>query len=418
MLFLERVRKAGRGCGAGVSPAVKTAGRNCGAGVSPAVKTAGRGCGAGVSPAVKTAGRGCGAGVSPAAKTRLKPVSQALYCCIDRCGRYFPYTLLALIFVAGCSSRETLVVYSPHGAEMLGDYEKLFEAAYPELDLQWLDMGASEAHNRVRAERSRPAGDIWWGAPSVMFSQAAKEGLLEPYVPSWSESITADLKDPADQWYATFKSPLAILYNVRGLNPDELPRTWDDLLAAQWGGRISLRKIPPSGTMRTFVSAMIARASNETLGFEWLQRLHENTESYPESPNLLFDHIKKNEEFISVWLMPDIVMQQQRNGFPFGYHVPPETPVLTDGIAIIKNAPHPEWARKFYEFVTTKEALIHQAEEYAKLPARNDISPSELPAELIGQAIDPMKIDWDEFESKGPEWIERWEREIYRGERP
>jgi iron(III) transport system substrate-binding protein len=128
---------------------------------------------------------------------------------------------------------------------------------------------------------------------------------------------------------------------------------------------------------------------------------------------MLFDHIKKNPDHISVWLMPDIVMQAVRNGFPFGYHIPADTPVLTDGIAIVKGAPHEEWAKKFYDFVTTEDALLQQASEYAKLPARSDIDPSKLPPKLVAQPVQPMAIDWAEFAEKEKIWCDRWKAEVF-----
>ena len=63
--------------------------------------------------------------------------------------------LACSLLAAGCSSREVLVVYSPHGPDILKDYEALFEAAYPEVDVQTLDMGSQDVYIRVAAERKR-----------------------------------------------------------------------------------------------------------------------------------------------------------------------------------------------------------------------------------------------------------------------
>ena len=72
--------------------------------------------------------------------------------------------VLAVLFM-GCDTRETVVVYSPHGVEMLSDYEGLFEAAYPDVDLQWLDMGSQDVFSRVSAERNpdrcAPPSTVW-----------------------------------------------------------------------------------------------------------------------------------------------------------------------------------------------------------------------------------------------------------------
>ena len=72
--------------------------------------------------------------------------------------------------------------------------------------------------------------------------------------------------------------------------------------------------------------------------------------------------------------MPDIATLQQRTGIPVGYVIPSSgTPVLVDGIAIIKGAKHPKEARLYYEFVTTPEALKAAAQQFLRIPARTDI---------------------------------------------
>src|SRR5687768_9524854 len=94
--------------------------------------------------------------------------------------------ILLLAMVASCSGsgdKTTLIVYSPHGKDLLTEFEKAFEAANPAIDVRWLDMGSQDALDRIRSERANPQADVWFGAPSTMFSQAAKEGLLEAYKP-------------------------------------------------------------------------------------------------------------------------------------------------------------------------------------------------------------------------------------------
>lgn len=327
--------------------------------------------------------------------------------------RFWIVGIAVLVALSGCSSRDVVVVYSPHGPDILKDYEARFEAAYPEVDMQWVDAGSQEVYSRVKAERGRPQGDVWWGAPSTLFMQAAQEDLLEPYRPEWSDAIPAEYKDGQDRWYGTYRSPLAIMYNSRHYTAEQVPQTWDDLLLPEWTGKITLRKPLPSGTMRTFIGAMIYRAPGDDDGIAWLDALHDQVEAYMENPQLLFDHVKKQEDLISVWLMPDVALQRERNGFPFECVVPPNTPVLTEGIAIINGAPHADWARKFYDFVTTPEALAQQAEAYAKVPARTDLDPDNLPDWIASLDIDPMDIDWTTFARNEKRWCERWEAEVY-----
>jgi iron(III) transport system substrate-binding protein len=323
---------------------------------------------------------------------------------------------MVLAFAAGvltaCGPSETLVVYSPHGKEMLGDYEKLFEQKYPEVDVQWLDLPSQTVYTRVSQEKANPAADIWWGGTSAILAKGAQEGLLASYTPTWAAAVDADQKDADNRWYATHRSPLAILYNTRKYKEEDIPTQWDALLQESWFGKISLRQPLNSGTMSTFIGAMFLRAPNPNNAIQWLKSLHLNTASYPENPQYLFDHIKRNEDIISVWLLPDIVLQRDRNGYPFGYVVPKETPLIVEGIAIIEGAPHREWAEKFYEFVTSKEMLVQQANNYAKFPARNDISAEQLPEWLAQLKYEPMVIDWKKFATDEQNWMQTWEQQV------
>lgn len=314
--------------------------------------------------------------------------------------------------LCACGPREKVVIYSPHGKEMLGDYEVLFEKEYPNVDVQWLDLPSQTVYTRIAQERANPAADVWWGGTSTIFTQAAEEGLLASYTPTWADAVPAEYKDADHRWYGTYRSPLAILFNTRKYQADQVPQHWDDLLDETWYGNIALRQPLNSGTLRTFIGAMFYRAPTTENAIQWLTGLHVNTASYPENPQNLFDHLKRNDEMISVWLLPDIVLQRDRNGYPFGFTVPDDTPVLTEGIAIVEGAPNREWAEKFYEFVTDQQSLVQQAREYAKIPARTDIDGSMLPEWLARLEIDAMEIDWKNFASQEENWMRAWEEQV------
>lgn len=324
------------------------------------------------------------------------------------------FTLLVLAaHFAGCSSGPVIVVYSPHGPDVLNDYKKLFEEAHPGVEVHAIDAGAEEVYSRISAERNRPQADVWWGAPSTKFMQAAKENLLEAYHPSWADSVDPAYKDSSGLWYGTYRSPIGIVYNSRRYKAAEIPDAWDGLLDPRWKGKITIRKPLASGTMRTFIGAMILRSASEDAGMAWLKNLHGQVESYMENPQLLYDHIKRQDDLISVWLLPDVVLQRERNGYPFECVVPKQTPVLTEGIAIVKGAPHPDLAREFYEFVTTREALAHQAKAYAKIPVRTDMEPASLPSWIAQLTLDPLPIDWTSFAANEKQWVDRWASEVF-----
>src|SRR6266851_9715373 len=68
-----------------------------------------------------------------------------------------------LLVLTACSrdSRTPLVIYSPHGRDLLSLFEHRFEALPPDIDVRWLDMGSQDVYDRVRSERANPQADVW-----------------------------------------------------------------------------------------------------------------------------------------------------------------------------------------------------------------------------------------------------------------
>ncbi len=300
---------------------------------------------------------------------------------------------------------------------MLEEFEKQFEAANPDVDVQWLDMGSEDAYDRIRTERANPQADIWWGAPSTIFMRAEKESLLASYRPSWASSVGFEFRSANDAWYGTFVTPEVIAFNSHLLTNETAPKDWGDLLDPKWKGKIILRYPLASGTLRVIFSAMIAssvsRNGSGESGFAWLRRLDANTKAYTADPTQMYLKLAREEASVSIWDMPDIVLQAKLNNYPFGYNFPPSgTVLLTDGIAIVRGTKQMELAKKFYEFVTSEESLVLQANKFYRIPARSDIPKEKLPAWITSATFTSMHVDWALISQHESEWMKKWDEEI------
>lgn len=322
-----------------------------------------------------------------------------------------------VLILAGCGgeNKNKLVVYSPHGKELLGAYEKAFEAKNPGVDVQWIDMGSQNAYDRIRVEGKNPQADVWFGGPQTLFMQAADEGLLEPYEPAWSKQLAPEFHDAKHRWYGTYQTPEVIAFNTHKLTAEEAPADWDDLLDPKWKDQIIVRYPIASGTMRTIFCAMILRPGPDNdyeAGFDWLRRLDANTKTYTADPTQMYIKLAREEGLVTLWNMPDIFLQK-KNGYPFDFIIPKSgTPVLTEGIAIVKNARHPDLAKAFYDFVTSKESMIQAAEQFDRIPTRTDIEPELLPDWITQNEIKAMPLDWKLIAEKEKAWMEKWDQEI------
>src|SRR5690606_33775463 len=136
--------------------------------------------------------------------------------------------------------REVLIVYSPHGPDLLGAFEERFEAENPEVDVQWLDMGSQEVLDRIRSEAANAQADVWFGGPSQLFRSAAEEGLLEAYDPPWADQVTG-YSDPQGRYHGVYLTPLVITYNNEVVDSASAPQDWDEVLDPKWHDQVLIR---------------------------------------------------------------------------------------------------------------------------------------------------------------------------------
>lgn len=320
--------------------------------------------------------------------------------------------LAALVVLAGCGDDRTpLLVYSPHGKEMLRAYEEAFEARNPTVDVQWIDLGSQEVYDRIAGERANPQASVWWGGPQTLFMRGAAEGLVQPFEPSWAGAVPASAKDPDGLWYGAYLTPTGLLVNTDAVAEGAAPADWDDLLDPRWDDRILIRSPLESGTMRTLWGALILRQPTVEDGLRWLARLDTQTKGYAANPTQLYLRVARGEADLTLWNLPDVYLQAE--DYPFAYAAPSSgVPVLVDGIAIPHNAPQPELAREFIEFVTSPDELVRQAEAFHRIPARTDIEASRLPAWMAGGTFTPMELDWDRLAAETEGWMQTWDEQI------
>lgn len=328
--------------------------------------------------------------------------------------------VLLLVALAACTAdtRTPVVVYSPHGPRLLDLMEDTFEAANPDVDVRWLDMGSQDVLDRIRSERANPQADVWFGAPSMLFQRALADSLLAPYRPAWAEAVPPRARGPGDFYFATYETPAVIAYNPDAVSPDEVPTDWDQVLEPRWRGKIIIRDPIASGTMRAIWGMIVLRGLERTgdtaAGFDWLRRLDAQTREYAINPALLHQKIVRQEGVLSLWDLPDVLTERAK-GQPFAFTLPTSgTPVIEDAVALVRGAPHPDAARRFIDFVGSTEAQLMAARQEWRLPAGLDIPEDSLPewAREVRASLVVEPMDWERLAREGDGWMMWWDRHV------
>lgn len=322
--------------------------------------------------------------------------------------------------LAACSGdgRTPLVVYSPHGRDLLTLFEKRFEAEHPDVDVRWLDMGSQEVFDRVRSERANPQADVWFGGPSLIFALAARDSLLDCHPPNWAETIAPRARGNGNCYFASYETPAVILYAEKAMTAEQAPQDWDDLLDPAWRGKVIIRDPLASGTMRAFFGLIVSRSLQQTrdtaAGFAWLRRLDAQTKEYVQNPALVSEKIARQEGLVTVWDLPDVMITRSR-GLPVGYVFPRSgTVAIEDGIAVVRGSKHAAAARAFVDFVGSVPMQLAAAREVYRLPARLDLPQDSLPDWVrdVRRQMVVADVDWNLLATRGPEWMSWWDQHV------
>ena len=337
---------------------------------------------------------------------------------------FFPWRVVAVallvLTVWGCADdgREPLVLYSPHGRDLLGLFETTFEELNPDIDVRWLDMGSQEVYDRVRSEAVNPQADVWFGGPATILARGAQDGLLEAYRPPWVDAVAESGRHPEGMYHSLYRTPPLLVYNEDVVSAEEAPSDWQDLLDERWKDKVLIRDPLASGTMRTIFGMVLARSVSETgdaeSGFDWLLRLDAQTKEYAHNPALLHLKLERQEGLVTAWELTDILFQRKR-GAPLGYRFPSSgSPVIEDSVGLVAGAPHREAAIRFLDWVGSVEAQTLAAEQAFRLPARTDIPEETLPEWARGALAELVtaELDWSLIEKNGADWMQRWDREV------
>lgn len=333
------------------------------------------------------------------------------------------YTLV-MLSLTGCSpkgGRTKLVVYSPHGKQLLAHYEQGFEKENPDVDVEWVELGSQEILERVRAEREHPQGDVWFGAPAELFSRAAEDGLLDTISPTWAAQVPDNARDIGRRWFGTYLTPEVIAYNAGFVADSAAPLDWRDVGDKRWRDRVILRDPVASGTMRAIFGAILQRSMAATgkpdSGWALLRRIDANTKEYTATPDAMYEKLAKGDAWITLYNMPDISALAAKGNPQVKYALPASgTPMLVDGIGLIKGSNNRTFAMRYIEYVTTHDALVYAADSLMRIPARTDVPANRLPNWVVQaqSTIKTLPLDQRLMVDSLDAWMRAWDA-VVRG---
>ena len=314
------------------------------------------------------------------------------------------------VLAAGLEKK--VVVYSTHGEDMLETVADAFEKETG-VKVDFLNLKGALA-DRVRAEKNNPQADVMYGAPSSVFIELKAEGLFDPFAPSWSDKIEPLFKDTESYWYGTIQTPVMMFYNTEMLSENDAPKDWKDLVDPKFKNNLVFRSALSSSARATYASLLQQYEKKGAMdqGWQFLKALDANTKQYYGSGSMLFQAVGRKEAAVSFMVLSAVIDNKIKNKMPLAViDAQSGSPVITDGIALIRGAKHPNAAKAFIEFAGGAKIQALLANKFNRLPTHPDAL-ADSPAWMAQTSFKVMDVDWKALAERQSEWIQKWDSQI------
>ena len=256
--------------------------------------------------------------------------------------------------VAAAEKEGKVVWYTAVDVKVAEAVKKAFVAKYPKIDVDVERSGSERVFQRVNQEyqSSIKNVDLVNSSDASHFLYWKQQGWLMKHVPPDTAKFPAQGKDP-DGTYHVWRSSLSVMgYNTNLIQEKDAPTGYADLLDAKWKGKLAKAHPGYSGTALTGTYAI-----TKALGWDYLEKLSKQGVQQLQSTTATPKSIASGERAVMVDGNEYNMFIEIKAKSPVKIIYPKEgTPFVTSPTAIFKDAPHPNAARVFQNFLYTAPA--------------------------------------------------------------
>lgn len=237
------------------------------------------------------------------------------------------------------------------------------------IEIEFLTMSSGEVLTRLKAEKSNPQTDVWFGGGSDAFIEAASLGLLEAYISPNRERVAPAFRDQEGYWTGISLVVVGLLVNENRLADKKLalPKSWADLADPQYKNELIASDPNISGTAYTTISGIL-QIMGEEAGWAFLDQMYANIPYLEKSGSGPPKKVLAGEYAIGI--VPDPHSSLISNPDAPLVSVFPEDGVLAwpSPVAIVAGARHPNNARMFVDWCLSEEGQKVLMEASPRVP--------------------------------------------------
>ena len=257
-------------------------------------------------------------------------------------------------------------VYTAHyDTETIADLCMAFDKRYPGVKCNFVRTTAQVAFQRLQQDMQAnlAVASVFSSTDVSHYPDLKKRGLLMAYQPHNLAKMVDSLKqynDKDNNYWVTAAALVVITYNNSLVAEKDAPKKWTDLLDPKWKDKIAIGHPAYSGYVGTWVVLM-----RKLYGWDYFVKLEKNKPQIGRSINDTVTMLNAKERWVAAGPEATTLLSRDK-GNPLSVIYPSDgTLLMVSPSGIPKNAPAPNAAKLFMEFLLDKEAAEVQVKNHS-----------------------------------------------------
>jgi iron(III) transport system substrate-binding protein len=193
--------------------------------------------------------------------------------------------------------------------------------------------------------------DVMAGASSALEPLQRENLLQEVNSPNFADIIPAAIA-PHRRWAAIYLNTIVQAYNINLVAKESLPKSYRDLVKPEWKGKLGIEAEDFDWFAQVVTDIDDAQGADDAAGLRLFREIVAvNGISVRKGHSLLTNLVAAGEVPLALTVYGFLAEQAKRRGAPLDWFVIPPAVARATAEGLARNAPHPNAAVLFFDFL-------------------------------------------------------------------
>lgn len=301
--------------------------------------------------------------------------------------------------IAKAKEEGTVSIYTSTDAAQSQKLQDGFTKKYG-IKIAYNDLGTNGTYNQVISEAAatQTTADVVWSSAMDLQMTLIQDGYGAEYASPESGKLP-EWANYKNTLFATTVEPIGVIYNTKALTEDKLPKTYADMITFLKDNKSTLQ-----GKVATFdpekSGSGFLHHSNDARNrpdfWDLAKAMGDDGAKIYSSSGGMKETVVSGENVIAINIIGSYALDWVKESPNLGVHFATDyTPAFSRLALITKDAPHPNAAKLFVDYMLSKEGQSLLAE--GGLPAvRDDVTAGlniKTLNERVGGGLKPIAVD-------------------------